>query len=274
MSYLRILRPLNCLFVFVTVLCGAFIQAYTYKVFPVIFSAISAMLIAGAGYVINDYFDYPIDKINKPFRVLPSKKISLKRAYFYAVALFVLGIVFSFFTYRIECVIIAIINTFVLFTYAKKYKFTPLIGNLLVSYAAASTFVYGGLSNHNLKNSLIIAFFAFLYTLIRELVKDCEDIAGDNKFNARTLAIEIGKKKTILISIIPGLFIFAFNYYLFLSGNFSKITFIFMNLLVIVPLIYFIVTLLKNIKKKNLSRISKLIKIDMLILLIILWFGK
>ena len=105
MSFLKITRPLNCLFVAITVIFGAIISAKNINLFAIIFATISATLIAAAGYVINDYFDFEIDKINRPNRILPAEKITLKKAYFFSVILFVFGIFFSFFTRNNFCII-------------------------------------------------------------------------------------------------------------------------------------------------------------------------
>jgi geranylgeranylglycerol-phosphate geranylgeranyltransferase len=272
MPFIKILRPVNCLFVVLTVFFGAYYLNSEVELLPVIFAVISATFIAAAGYVINDFFDLPIDAVNKPNRILPSGKISPKNAYIYAVILFFIGIIASWLTQNFYCVGLAIINSIALFYYARYFKLSFLAGNIIVAYAAASTFLYGGLAANNLHNSLIIAGFAFLYTLIRELIKDAEDIEGDMKFGAKTLAVRIGRKNTILVSILPALTIIAYTFYV--RSSINELTFWLLHLLVSLPLILFFVLLLEKIEEKRLHRISNFMKLDMLILLIILWVGK
>ncbi len=274
MAYIKILRPFNCLFVAICVLFGIFFRNLTLQSYNVVFAILSATIIAGAGYVINDFFDLPIDSVNKPNRVLPSGKIKPHSAYLFAVFLFILGIILSLLTRNIYCVIIAVINSILLFFYAKTFKMNFLIGNLVVAYAAGSTFIFGGLSSNNFTNSLIIAIYAFLYTLMREFIKDAEDIKGDIKFNANTLAIKLGRKKTIFAAILPVALIIVFTIYIYFSELILLNTFVLMNVFVSIPLIFFIFFLSKKISKKKLSLISGWMKIDMLILLVILWFGK
>ncbi len=274
MAYLKILRPFNCLFVAICVVFGIFFRNHNPQHFRVIFAILSATIIAGAGYVINDFFDLPIDSVNKPNRILPTGKISSKKAYLFSVLLFIIGIIISFLTRNKYCISIAVINSILLFFYAKTFKMNFLIGNLVVAYAAGSTFFFGGLSSNNFTNSIIIAIYAFLYTLMREFIKDAEDIEGDIKFKAKTLAIKLGREKTIFISILPVILIIIFTIYLFLFELIFLNTFILMNIFVSVPLIYFIIFLSRKISTKKLSQISNWMKIDMLILLIILWFGK
>ncbi len=273
MPYLIIIRPLNCLFVAFSVFFGAFYHSSFSNFSPVLFAMISASMIAGAGYVINDFFDLPIDSVNKPERVLPSGKISPKTAYIFSLILFILGIAISFLTQNIFCVFIAVLNSILLFLYARFFKMSFLTGNFLVAFAAGSTFIYGGLSGENLINGVIVALFAFLYTLIREFIKDGEDIEGDSNAGANTMAVLYGRKNSVLVSILPALGIIVFTYYLFQLKLMILDTFIMMNLLISVPLTIFIIYLLLNINKKSFSRISSLIKLDMFLLLIILWVG-
>ncbi len=273
MPYLMIIRPLNCLFVAFSVFFGAFYHSRFGDFSPVLFAMISASMIAGAGYVINDFFDLPIDSVNKPERVLPSGKISPKTAYIFSLILFILGIAISFLTQNIFCVFIAVFNSLLLFLYARFFKMSFLTGNFLVAFAAGSTFIYGGLSGENLINSVIVALFAFLYTLIREFIKDGEDIEGDSKAGANTMAVLYGRKNSVLASILPILGIIVFTYYLFQLKLMILATFIIMNLLITLPLTFFVIYLLFNINKKSFSKISSFMKLDMFILLIILWVG-
>ena len=273
MSFFKLIRPFNCFFIALTVLFGAFYQNKPEGFsFSVIFAALSAVLIGGGGYAINDYFDYPIDKINKPKRVLPSGKIRPKTAFMFAGFLFALGIAFSFFTQNIFCVVIAVVNSLFLFYYARYYKMKFLSGNLIVAFTAASAFIYGGFSNHNFGNSLIIAIFSFFYTIVREFIKDAEDISGDILFKAKTIAVKFGERKTVIFAIIPVFFIVAFMYYLFFTELITFKLFVVLNLLGTIPLVFFIVYLLKSPTKKSFSLVSELMKVDMLMLLFSFWF--
>jgi len=272
MPFLKILRPFNCFFVALSVLFGAFYLNPNPNIVPIIFAAISASFIAAAGYVINDFFDLPIDQVNKPYRILPSGKITPKSAYMYSVFLFFAGIFFSYFTLSFWCVGLALFNSIALFYYAKFFKMSFLTGNLIVAYAAGSTFIFGGLSSGNLKNSLIIAFYAFLYTLIREFIKDAEDIEGDAEHGAKTLAVIAGRRNTAIVSIIPAIIIVSFTFYI--QSSISSLTFWMLHGLVTVPIIFFFIVLLNKLSKKKFSLTSTLMKIDMLVLLIILWIGK
>lgn len=250
---------------------GAFYQAPLIFSTKVLFAMLTAAFIAGAGYVINDFFDLPIDKINRPDRVIPSGKISPEIAYLYAVLLFIIGILFSFLTANIICIVLAIFNSLALFYYARTFKQSFLTGNLLVAYAAASTFLYGGLITNNLKYSLIVAIYAFLYTVIRELVKDIEDIPGDSKLGANTFALRKGRFATIKLSLIFTFLILAYSIFLLTQVYISLLIFILLLILVISPLAIFLFKLLPENNDINLNKIQRFMKLDMFVLLIILW---
>ena len=273
MPFLKIIRPFNCLFVILSVFFGAYYQSSISNIFPVIFAALSASLIAAAGYVINDFFDIPIDIINRPDRILPSGKISPKTAYIFSIMLFILGITASYLTQNFYCVIIAIVNSIFLFSYAKTFKMSFLTGNILVAYTTASTFLFGGLCNDNVKNSMIIVIFAFLYTFIREIVKDGEDIEGDIKLGAKTLAVKIGRKNIAIVSIFPTFAIIIYSIFLFTEKIIFLKVFLALTLGVSVPLIILIIYILRKSEIKRFANTSSLMKINMLMLLIILWVG-
>lgn len=273
MAFLRIIRPFNCIFVALTVLFGAYFQRiYVYS--PEVIAAVAAaLLIAAGGYVINDFYDVESDKINRPDRVLPSSKMKIRTAFYYAFTLFFLGFLSSLLTRNIICVIIAALNIIILFFYSKACQHKPLSGNLMVAYSAASTFLFGGLSNRNVKNCWIIVVFAFLYTLVREFIKDAEDIEGDQRVGARTLAIIAGTRGIVNFAIIPAFLIFLFNGYLLLTAKITPIIFYMINLLVIIPLVLFFFILYRGTGQRRMRIVTLGMKFDMLILLVILWIG-
>jgi len=273
MAYLKIIRPLNCVFVALTVTFGAFFKNQLLFSMTVGAAMLSAVFIAAGGYVINDYYDIEIDRINKPKRVLPTGKMSPGTAYLFAWIMFALGLGISYFTKNNYCSLIAVFNIIVLYLYAKNFKKSLLLGNFMVAYAAASTFIYGGLALNNLKNSIVIAVFAFIYTLLRELIKDMEDIDGDRRSQAQTLPVKIGNKNTLVLTLIPLVLILAFSIYLFLIDYFSKVTFILFIGLILLPLLVFFFYVFPGKIKKKLAQVSIAMKIDMFVLLILLWLS-
>lgn len=272
MAFLKILRPFNCLFVLLCVIFGAVYQAPLIFSTAILFAMLSATLIAGAGYVINDFFDLPIDVINRPERILPAKKMSPSVAYLYAVILFIMGIIFSFFTGNIFCVLLAILNSLVLFFYAKTFKMTYLAGNILVAYASSSTFIFGGFAGNNLEASFIIAIYAFIFTLIREIIKDAEDVKGDKLSGGKTFAVVHGQKISVYVTLIISAVMVIYTILLFKYNYLNIYILILLMIVVHLPLFYTLITL-RNGNNKQFHKMQNFMKLDMLFLLIILGIG-
>ncbi len=274
MPYLKIVRPVNIIFVSITILFGGLFRNQTSFNLNILFAILSAASITAAGYVINDFFDLRIDLINRPDRMIPAGKISPKAAYLYSVFLFVIGIILSYLTANIICVAIAIFNSLLLFYYAKNLKRSLLIGNLIVSYSAASCFIFGGLAAGNTNNVIFIAVFAFLFTFIREIIKDAEDMEGDKNFRVRSLAIIAGKKAVLSLSATVVLLIFLLFIYLYSIDFLSTLSLGLGIVLITLPLLLILLYLKANIDSKQaFSKSSSLLKLEMFMLLIIVLIG-
>ena len=212
-GYFSILRPSVCLLSAFAIAVGT-IVAHAYSVpLYVLYAIIASFLITGAGNVINDIFDVKIDKINAPHRPIPSGKISKRSALAYFVILEIVGLLFSVMINQ-NFLIIAIINSIVLFVYSWKLKKVALIGNAAVSYLAASNFIAAALIIFSFTSLpfavIMISSISFLGTMARELIKDVADVEGDMAEKSKTLPIIIGKKKTLAVAFL--LLIFAIIY--------------------------------------------------------------
>ncbi|MCB5251258.1 MAG: geranylgeranylglycerol-phosphate geranylgeranyltransferase [Candidatus Cloacimonadales bacterium] len=266
---IKIVRPLNCLFSFVCVVFGALVAGSSFFSIDNIFIALSATLIAGAGYVINDIFDIGIDIINKPERILPSGLLSIKQAQYLGVILGLVGIILSLLSLNRWHLIIASVNLFLLVLYAAYLKKNGLLGNLVVSWAASSTFLFGALLGQNIKRALPIMVFAFLYTLIREWTKTIEDYEGDLSEGAKTIAISLGKQKTSFLIVIPSVLLVLCIFVFYLFGMCNRFEFVMLNILVAIPLALFNIVLIRSQHKEIVNEIHRWMKIDMFVLLLI-----
>jgi len=178
---------------------GVFVGAVLSSVYDVTLllpALAAAFFICAGGNVINDFFDFEIDKINKPKRPLPSGKISPRRALSYYLLLSAVGIGLSL-SVSAPFFWIAVFNFMVSTLYAWKLKKIAIVGNITDSFLAAVTFLAGGLiagSFFDILNSpvMVLAFIAFLTTMGREIFKDVEDMKGDKALGARTLPILTG----------------------------------------------------------------------------------
>jgi geranylgeranylglycerol-phosphate geranylgeranyltransferase len=196
----KITRPVNSVVAGLAAIIAYLIATGTI-ISAVILLFIIVALVTAAGNVINDYFDAGIDRINRPERPIPSGAVTLSAAKGFAIFLFLAGICAAIFTTPL-CVGIAIFNSLLLVAYASRFKGTPLIGNIAVSYLAASMFLFGGALNGwtGLVHIVPVAVITFFAMLSRELLKDAEDVKGDIAGGADTLPIRIGIKKTSLLA--------------------------------------------------------------------------
>jgi geranylgeranylglycerol-phosphate geranylgeranyltransferase len=270
-SYLELIRVKNCLTAsFGTIVGGLIASSFNINlIHNILIASFAVFLICGFGNALNDIYDIEIDKINKPYRPLPSNKISLKNAKIFSWLLVIIGILIA--TFNKICLVIAIINAFALYLYAKKYKRNKIVGNVLVAYLTGSVFIFGGASVNNVGITLILFLCAMLATWSREIIKDFEDIEGDLKEGVKSLPIKYGKNSlyvsftlliiAALLSPLPYIMdIFGMHY---LMGI----------LMCDLAFIYSIVKLIKNPSKNYAELASKYIKYIMNIVLLCFIIG-
>lgn len=274
LAYIQISRPLNSLITFLVIIVASIISIDgTYSVLKIILTGLSGALTASAGNVINDYFDINIDKINKPTRILPSGKLSLKEAFAFYIILSIAALLISSFI-NINAFITVFIALTFLFFYSYELKKVPLVGNIVVSTLTGLAFIYGGLAVNNVSFALIPALFALLINFVREIIKDMEDVEGDRKHGVNTYPVIHGFKKSKMIVvfvtsvlIILTLYPFVFNIY---TIEYFLVAMIFVN-----PLMaYIIKSLFEDDSVKNLNKLSNLLKLNMVIGLIAIFLGK
>lgn len=267
--YIEILRPGNAVMASIAVLLMAVIS-HVYNM-EIILGALAVCIATGAGNTINDYYDYEIDKINKPDRPIPSGRISRNNALYYSLILFLIATVIGFYI-SIPNGITVIICSVIMIIYAYDFKQRCLIGNMTVSLLTALTFVFGGLITHDIYISSILAVFAFLMTLSREIIKDCEDIEGDIQEGAHTLPIAYGKDISIKLAFIINILTCILTPLLYIMGIFS-IYYMIIVLIADIIFIYCGMLTLRNQEKDTLHKVSKYMKIAMLIAFISFIFG-
>lgn len=184
---------------------------------PVLFVllAIASVLISAAGYIINDYFDLNIDKVNKPADIIVEKIIKRRWAIIWHLILSIAGIMLSFYVgYKIGNWLLGLMNllsVLLLWLYSTSFKKKLLIGNVIISLLTAwvvlvlyfcefrfyyvfkeQTEEYRIYIKLLFKVAVLYGGFAFIISLIREVIKDLEDIRGDEKYGCRTMPIVWG----------------------------------------------------------------------------------
>jgi geranylgeranylglycerol-phosphate geranylgeranyltransferase len=279
-AVIKLIRPLNFLITFFSVIVAALIssEADAFLRLPgqikiLFFAALSAAFTASAGYVINDYFDVNIDKINRPARPLASGRIKRNEAAVIYFFLFLASLALSGFV-SILAFLIVFTASSLLFLYSYKLKRITLVGNFLIAFMTGLAFVYGGIAVNNISNIVYPAIFAFLINLTRELIKDIEDLEGDKKEGVLTFPGKYGiSNSKLLINCITGALIIS-TFIPFILKIY-KIEFTIIAAVIINPvLIYFIKSLNENLSLKNLHKLSNILKLDMAFGLAAIYFGK
>lgn len=248
---------------------------------------LATVLIAAAGYVINDIFDQEADAINRPNHQLVGKSISETAAYNLYVGLNLIGVGLGFYLSNvIEKPSFATIFIFIaacLYFYATTLKGIILVGNFVVAFILALSVLIIGVFDlypmtfHGNQNQMRVLFsiltdyavFAFLINFIREIIKDAEDVKGDFNQGIQTLPIILGINRTAKVIfgllLIPVLLVFWYiNTYLMQNELYLAV--IYLLVLVLSPLLY---SLVKSWNAKTIKEFHHLSQI----LKIIIFFG-
>ncbi len=248
---------------------------------------LSTILVAAAGYAINDYFDLRIDRINKNNRNVVGKNFSRRTVIKFHFALNIVAIILgTWVSYKAGSLKLATINIVMatlLWMYSVKYKAYFLVGNMLIAFSTAMTIIVVWLFDtiainkagmiiinySHLLNILIWLFvgFAFVISMIREIIKDVEDFEGDKKVGCSTIPVVIGINKTkyLLIALtslsVLALSFIDFKVYRTFGLNFP---FWYIAVAVVLPFIYLLYTTIKAKEKEDYSFMSRVTKFLML----------
>lgn len=244
---------------------------------------ISTLCIAAAGYIINDIEDVKADSINKPNKVIIGKAISEDLAMKLFIGLNSIGVVLGFFlAQQLEkkaFVFLFILTAVLLYWYSIRLKKIAFVGNIVVACLIGFSILMVGIFDlipvrtaSNLEEQVFFlrlildyAVFAFMINLIRELVKDIEDIDGDYNAKSKSLPIILGRnrasKVTFSLSLIPLVLLIFYT-----STNLYKqpVAIAYALLCLVAPLIYIAMKLYTAEIKKDYSHISDVLKLVML----------
>lgn len=224
---------------------------------------LSSVLIAAAGYIINDYYDVKIDLINKPKRVIVGRILKRRVAMVLHTILNLTGIGIGFMlSWKIG--VINFISALVLWLYSNQLKRIALVGNFTVAALTALS-IYIVNVFYEINNYMVIAYalFAFSFTLIREIIKDMEDVKGDTTFGCKTLPVVYGLRKTknilYLLSLLS-LFSLITLSYIFIGPEMAAF-----SVLLVVPLGVLVFLLSKADTIYHFNQLSNICKYIMLL---------
>ena len=297
-AFLGLIRGLNLLFIALTqvlfyyfILLPIFHDSDTdpylhQKLFFLLITA--SVFIAAAGYIINDYFDLNIDQVNKPHKLVVEKIIKRRWAIVWHLSLSAVGILLSFYVgWKVNNIFIGFANLLcvaLLWLYSTTFKRKLLIGNVIISLLSAwvilvlyfsewARILQPDIAREELyamtrvfRFAFLYAGFAFIISLIREVLKDIEDMTGDAKYGCRTMPIVWGVHvaklfiSTWLVVLIASLGFIQF-YVLQFRWWWSAL---YCLVMIILPLLYVFRKLFLAKAPKDFHKLSSLIKLIML----------
>lgn len=263
-AFLTLLRPANLLVAGVSVAAGGFGCRTGGCVERLSVAALSAMLIAAAGYALNDCYDLEIDRANRPRRPLPLGQLSPAFAYGAALLLLTAGAGIGFILGPGMGLTAAAVAA-LLWVYAACGKRMALWGNLAVAAASAWAVLYGGMAVADPGRAAFPAAFALLMHFAREIVKDVQDQAGDRAGGAKTTAIVHGRKNSLAIAAGSLGVLFLLTPLPYLLGHYNWLYFVSVVLGVNCFLLWAIRELLTGPDDRRIARLSLLIKLDMVV---------
>jgi len=268
-SFFKLLRIQNLLIIaFAQLAAASFLVFYDHPLTDTLLNlklwilVVSTLLIAAAGYIINDYYDVKIDFINKPKRVVIGKTLTRRKTLIVHTAFNVMGIGLGLLlSWKIGAV--NFIAATLLWLYSNQLKRWPLIGNITISFLTGlSIFVIAILFDSHYKILFIYSYFAGGVTLFREIIKDMEDVKGDRYFGCKTLPIVLGLRRTKYVIYVL-LFAFIMTCY-FLVSKLHNLTLTWYFLFLILPGLYFLYRLYRADRVRDFSFLSNFCKIIML----------
>lgn len=272
-AFFLIIRPLNCLITFITILLAGFICGSFFDFKIIIIAGFAGALVNAAGNIINDFFDIEIDKINRPNRVLPSGKISLRFALNSYVSITYFAILLAFYNLNFNAFLIVLITSAMMFLYSYQLKKIAFVGNVVVAFFTGLAFLFGSLVSGSVYCGIIPSVFAFLISLLRELVKDIEDIKGDKLANISTYPLKYGIKATVQLISITGIVLIISTTIPFLLKIYNLYYFIFVSIFVNGILVYVVRSLNKSTSQTTISKMSLLLKFGMIFGILAIFIG-
>ena len=297
MNYIKLIRWPNLLIIAATMLLVRYTIIWPHlhivgseamvplHIFMVL--VLASVFTAASGYVINDLFDTDVDSANKPNKVLIGKEMRFSTArqfYWILVAVTILMAAYLGFavqSWRLSVVIVMMVG--LLWFYSKRYKRMNLVGNLVIAAASSLSLVIVWLTDFfyltgkpqlfaeasalfpKITGTLFVyTMFSFLTSMMREMVKDIEDVEGDARYGCRTFPVVAGvdsaKMMTMGLNVILLIMIGVWQYVLWQINNYYAFSYLFIVDIIALTTLYQIYIAKE---KSNYSRISFLIKVLM-----------
>ena len=252
---------------------------------------VSVVCVAAGGYVINDYFDVKIDRINRPDDLVVTRVISRDTAmniFYVCTGLGILaGVVVAWWARSWNLLFIYIVIPGLLWFYSASYKRMLLVGNLIVAFISALVpllvaIIHADYLKHLYNEALAytpivgqlymwlggFALFSFLLTWAREVIKDIEDIEGDREMECRTMPIVCGEtvsKMVVTLLVLATMIMIAYLAWFVLPFpmEWRTLTGRFVIFGLMVPLVCVLILLWSARTKRELHTVQQVLKFAM-----------
>lgn len=285
-AIITLIRLPNLVFIFLTQILAYYFIIHSSVLFEnshatlstvyVLLLCFSTVLIAAAGYIINDYFDIGIDAINKPHKVTIEKIFKRRTIIIWHITLNVIALLIAayitFYFLQLRLIAIQLLSILLLIFYSTTFKRKLVIGNLTIAFLTSLTLLTIALYeprfelfNTDFLHSKLLwmyIIFSFIITFIREVIKDIEDVKGDTAQNCETIPLVWGITNAkrivyffigllVLLLIITNIYFFSIN----------KILVIYLSVSVLVPVIFIYVKISRALNSAEFHNISTYIKL-------------
>ena len=272
--HLKILRPLNVFTSGLAMIVSASILNQIDSYYVVAITCIVVMCYTGASNALNDAIDLKSDLINRPYRPIPSGKISRNAAVVFSFILFTVGSTICLQLSDAAKVIGIIISVPMIIFYNTYFKGVYLLGNFAVGLVIGMSFIFSGAAHYSITPMWIPAFLAFGLTFLREIIKDLEDIRGDKISGLLTYPISSDLKQTtrLIILIAASVGLAALTPYL--VGYYGTWYLIALVIGVEIPLVLVVFFFIKKPVVSTAKICSKILKLSTLMGLVAIYMGK
>ena len=160
--------------------------------------AVSTMMVAAGGYIINDYYDAKIDMVNRPDQVVVGRALSRRKALAFHLTISSLAILIGLLvTWKLALIHFLVVT--LLWYYSNRLR-RYFIGKFVIAILTAGSILLVGLT-YGVDSYFLMAFAAFgsAIVLVRELVKDMENVRGESAYGVESVVEVWGLQGTKLL---------------------------------------------------------------------------